>query len=183
MEKYVSLLRGINVGGKKKIKMADLKSMYELLGFENVVTYIQSGNVVFNYKKTALPSLENLIQEKIKTVYDFDVSVLIKKEQEIAAILANNPFLQGKRQEEIKQLYLTFLAEKPSEDLVLNLKKTTQSYADEWIIKDKNIYLFFPNGYGTTKLSNNFFERKLKVAATTRNWRTTCKLMELLEGI
>jgi uncharacterized protein (DUF1697 family) len=171
---YISILRGINVSGHKIIKMAALKEMYEELGFEGVRNYIQSGNVIFQYKKTKPAILEKMISDQVQKQFGFDVPVLVKDLKEFTEAFENNPFLK-KRKEDISFLHLTFLSEKPDPKLLDAITKIKYG-EDEFNVDGKNVYLFCPGGYGNTKLSNNFFESKLKVKATTRNWKTVTEL-------
>lgn len=172
MQTYISILRGINVSGQKKIKMTDLKALYEKLGFTDVKTYIQSGNVVFKAKETDAVTLEQLISTAIQKQYNFEVPNLILIPQEIEQALANNPF------KDIEKMYFTFLAEMPQQENILKLK--TYSFKDEYYeLIGKVIYSHFPNGAGRAKMTNNFFENKLKVMATSRNLNTTEKLLEM----
>ncbi len=115
MHNYISLLRGINVSGKKKIKMADLKSLYESMGFEDVKTYIQSGNVVFKSKETDFDVLVDSIYNKIKDKYGFEVPITIRQSHDIENIIKTNPFLA--KAEDIKMLYVGFM-----ENCHLNLR-------------------------------------------------------------
>lgn len=177
MPTYISILRGINVSGKKKILMADLKALYEALGFTNVKTYIQSGNVLFETKKkdsdhTIAQSIATAIIEK----YNFEVPVMVRTAAYFSETIATNPFL---KQEDIntKKLYVTFLAELPSAEHLEKLKGFND-LPNQFEVIGKNVFLCCEK-YGKTKLSNNFFERKLKVTATTRNWRTVNKLYEM----
>ncbi len=172
MSTYISILRGINVGGQKKIKMTDLKKLYENLGFDNVQTYIQSGNVVFESNETNIKKLEQLIFEGIKKQYGFEVPNIILKPEEIENALKTNPF------KDIDKMYFTFLAETPTKE---NIEKLyTYSFDDEYYeLIDKVVYFHCPNGAGRAKMSNNFFENKLKVMATSRNLNTTKKLLEM----
>lgn len=178
METYISILRGINVSGQKKILMTDLKALYEELGFENVTTYIQSGNVIFTTKKP-LPhkDLTRKIEEAIFKKYDFDVPVIIRTGGEMEKVLAANPLLEEKNID-IEKLHVTFLEEEPSAERTKLIKDLDYS-PDKFTILGKEVYLFCPNGYGTTKLTNTFFENKLRVKATTRNWKTVNQLVVL----
>lgn len=175
---YISILRGINVGNKQ-IKMADLQKLYEDLGFENITTYIQSGNVIFSVKESIGDSkVAEQIEKKIADQYPFEVPVIVRTVEEWQAGIDANPFL--KRQDvEPDKLHVTFLAEAPGRE---SLEKIAgYDYPpDEFEIVGKEVYLRCPNGYGRTKLSNTFFESKLKVTATTRNWKTVKKLLELV---
>lgn len=175
MESYIAILRGINVSGQKKIKMEDLRQLLAGLNFHNIRTYIQSGNVIFEHEKSDPLELAKQIEHKIFDKYGFEVPVIVKTATELEHILHNNPFLKGRKEDE-SRLHVTFLAEEPGQEL-LNKIKGTDYKPDEFIISDQAIYLFCPNGYGRTKLTNNFFENKLQVTATTRNWKTVNKLV------
>lgn len=176
METYISILRGINVGGHKLIKMQALTKLYEDLGFKNVKTYIQSGNVVFQAKQMDPALLETMISKKIMDVFTFEVPITVKLQKEIAKIHKNNPFI-NENNYDINLLHVTFLSQKPKQADIANI--TGDFGNDEYIISDKAIYLYCPNGYGNTKLTNTFFENKLKVSATTRNWKTTTELLNM----
>ncbi|MCZ6594198.1 MAG: DUF1697 domain-containing protein [Bacteroidetes bacterium] len=172
MEKYIALLRGINVGGHKKILMTDLRSLFISLGFKEVVTYIQSGNVVFSTSEK--DDLAIKISEGIKSKYGWDVPVLIKTASEMESVLSNCPFSEEKKEKS----YFTLFNETPSEK---NIEEVAQlSYPnEEFVITPMCLYFFCATGYGRTKMNVNFVERKLKVTATTRNFRTLVKLLEL----
>lgn len=176
MRKYISLIRGINVGGKT-LKMDKLRSIYQSLKFSDIKTYIQSGNVLFNSRSNDVEKIEDDIVKKILSETGLTVSVIIRKSDELGAIIAKNPFIK-RDIKETKRLYITFLEKEPSKESIKNiiLPKPTK---DEFILLGKEIYLFCPAGYGETILSNTFFEKKLKMGATTRNWNTTNKLYEL----
>ncbi len=178
MQTYIAILRGINVSGQKKILMADLKKLLEELGFKQVTTYIQSGNVVFKTSKKATDAaLAKSIEDKIAEKYHFQVPVLVRTEQEWNQCIQQNPFLKN-ASIDIEKLHVTFLDELPESSKIEALKAFEYT-RDEFIINGKEIYLHCPINYGETKLSNQFFENKLKVRATTRNWKTVNKLTEL----
>ncbi len=177
METYIAILRGINVSGQKKIKMADLRIYLEELNFKNVQTYIQSGNIIFQDKSQNLKVLENIIEKKILEKTGFEVKTIVKTPSEIESVLANNPFLADQNKDP-ERLYVTFLAEFPLPVHIEKLKDLDYS-PEEFVLDGNNIYLFSPHGYGRAKMNNNFFENKLKVSATTRNWKTVNKLDEL----
>ena len=178
---YISILRGINVSGQKIIKMEALREMYSALGFKNVQTYIQSGNVFFQEEKTDKEKLTKRIAEKIAETFGFDVSVLMLEMDELREIIRANPF-SARENKDTSRMYVTFLSSKPSKE---NTEKINGDmfFPEEFVMINKAIYLYFPEGYGNAKLSNNFFETKLKVSATTRNWRTTNELLTLAEKI
>ena len=178
---YISLLRGINVSGQKKIKMTDLKAMYKSLGFKNIVSYIQSGNVLFESKATSFEKLEIKIKGQIQKTFGFEVPTLVFDLDFLKKVITSNPYYTSTDMD-IKPLYVTFLKAAPAEELVKALQ--TIELPDQYFeISGKKVYLNFPKGYGRTKLDNNFLERKLKVQATTRNWRTTLKLQELAQEL
>jgi len=171
------MLRGINVGGQKRVGMNALKELYESLGFSNVQTYLQSGNVVFEDGSTNLSLLIIKIEKEIKKSFGFDVLVLLRTKNELQKLVESSPF---KKKDESK-LHVTFLSDKPSKIPISQLNEA-RSGEEEFLISGRQIYLFCPNGYGRTKLSNNFFEKKLEVSATTRNWNTVNALLSLLSN-
>ncbi len=177
MKTYISMLRGINVSGQKMIKMDALKMMYDGLGFKNSRTFIQSGNVVFESSNVKPSALEEKIQKEIAKTFGFEVPVIIRLKDEMQIAIKKNPFLK----KDIDHLYVTFLSAEPSSIPLDELNKVGTE-KEEFIISGKEIYLFYPNGYGRTKLTNAVFERKLRVTATTRNWKTVNSLVEIANG-
>lgn len=180
MESYIALLRGINVGGQKKIKMADLRTLLGKLPFEKVETYVQSGNIVFKAKEKNVSNVEKMIEKAIQDAYDFEVPTLVKTPAELKHVLENNPFLNNP-ETATERLYMTFLKEEPAAERIEKLKTFDYS-PEDYRLEGKDLYFFAPNGYGRAKMNNNFFENKLKVVATTRNWRTVNKLYEMSQG-
>jgi len=181
MHTYIALLRGINVSGQKKILMADLKKLFEEMGFRDIKTYIQSGNVIFESKeKHSETALAAQIARAVKNKYGFEVPVLVKDLAAWKQAIVQNPFLKEKNINPEK-LHITFLAEQPAAENIEKIKKTPFP-PDRFEWKGKEIYLHCPDRYGETKFSNKFFENKLKVQATTRNWKTVNKLLEMAEA-
>jgi uncharacterized protein (DUF1697 family) len=178
MNKYISILRGINVSGQKKIKMADLKSLYESLDFQNVLTYIQSGNVIFETSVENTDDLKITIEKAIEEKYKFHVPVEIRTNHEIENIISNCPFVSVNLAEEGTKVLVTFLSSEPQEVMTSEIQKYVIA-PEKLVVQGKEVYLYCPNGYGKSKLSNNFLEKKLKVEATTRNWKSVHKLHEL----
>ena len=171
---YASMLRGINVGGQKTIKMDGLISLYEGLGLKNVNTYIQSGNVMFSSDSNDIPHLQHLISQAIKEHYGYDVPIQIRTHEQLLTLIDNCPFDTS----DMGHIFVTLLSSCPSETAVSTLQKFIVAPEQLVIIKD-NVYLYCPHGYRHSKLSNNLLESKLQVSATTRNWRSVMKLYQL----
>jgi uncharacterized protein (DUF1697 family) len=179
MNTYFTILRGINVSGKKLIKMVDLKQIYEKVGFKNVHTYIQSGNVVFNSELNSCDDIIKIIQKAINEKYDFDVPIIAFSLEYLNRTISNNPYL-NKKDVDTEKLHITFLSNIPSSEKVAKISDLDFS-PDSFVLDGDLIYVYCPNGYGNTKLSNTFFENKLKTSATTRNWKSVNKLKEVYD--
>ncbi|MBT5954811.1 DUF1697 domain-containing protein [bacterium] len=175
---YISILRGINVSGQKKVKMDDLKLLYESLGLKNIKTYIQSGNVIFTSRVKNIKDLKIKIEKAIQKKYNFHVPVQVRTSDELSSIINNYPFGVVDIEKEGTKILVTFLDSRPFPDKVLAIQKFI-TLPEKLIVKKDVVYLFCPNGYGKSKLSNNFIESKLERSATTRNWKSVCKLFEL----
>lgn len=177
MNTFIAILRGINVSGKKIIKMDILTTLLEELSFENVTTYVQSGNAIFSSNLVNIKEIADLIHDKILESLDFEVPVLILTIEKLKNIIENNPFLKDETIEK-EFLHYTFLANKTAEydkDRVEDAKSEDEQYC----IAEEVVYLYCPSGYGKTKLTNNFFEGLLNISATTRNQNTTTSLLQL----
>jgi uncharacterized protein (DUF1697 family) len=172
---FIALLRGINVSGQKKMKMAELRAVLEDAGLQNVKTYIQSGNLVFDSKESNAKKLEGVIVKTILNHFGFEVPTLVVREDDIQQILKGNPFLETSEE---NKLYYVLLQNPPHRELVEEFNQQNFEQED-FYITDTCVYLLCKNGYGKAKLNNNLIERKLKVQATTRNDRTMRKLLEL----
>ncbi|MCH8518707.1 DUF1697 domain-containing protein [Candidatus Gracilibacteria bacterium] len=177
MNTYISILRGINVGGHKLIKMDDLKLMFTSLKFDSVKTYVQSGNIIFSTEESNLKKLEERISSEIKNVFGFEVPTIVMSSDTLERIIENNPLIKDP-QKDIGFLYVTFLAEILTHfDTETILEK--KQLDEEIEFTSEAIYLYCPNGYSKTKLNNNFLEAKLNTQATTRNWKTINELLRL----
>jgi uncharacterized protein (DUF1697 family) len=176
MAVYISMLRGINVGGNAKISMADLKALYESLGFTQVQTHIQSGNVVMAYDGEPA-RLVNMIEKALQRRFGFDVKVVVRTVKGLETSIRNNPF-PGRE----GALHMTFLSEKPVRTADNDINRV-KSPGEEICVKGTEVYILCPDGYGRTKLSNNFLERKLGVVATTRNWKTVHALLAMAKSV
>lgn len=154
--------------------MSDLKNYFEELSFKNIKTYIQSGNILFQTKKTSEKFLENSISKKILEKYKFDVSTIVLKKDRLEKVISNNPFSP----EKYDKVYVMFLVKDPSSKKIKELGQVDFS-PEGYKVIGKEIYFHSPEGYSKGKLNNNFFEKKLDVVGTTRNWRSVNKLLEM----
>ncbi|GAB3313611.1 DUF1697 domain-containing protein [Larkinella ripae] len=179
MKTYLAMLRGINVSGQKKISMAELKSLFESLDFEQVKTYIQSGHVLFKQEVMNHEEQAKRIEKKIAEQYGFAVPVIVRSQEELAEAIDKNPFL-NEPGVELDKLHVTFLTDAPSPANYDKIKDVSFG-SDRFRLAGKNVYVYCPGGYGVTKLSNAFFETKLKETATTRNWKTVNELLRMME--
>lgn len=177
MTTYISILRGINVSGQKLVKMDTLRVTFEKLGFQNVTTYVQSGNVVFSGKAQKSEELAQIIARQINKDFGFEVPVIVMTIDRLKNIIDNNPFVTDSNKEKAF-LHVTFLSSKPGK-FDPNAIEEKKSNGEEFFFTDNAVYLYCPNGYGKTKLNNTFLETKLKVPATTRNWKTTHELLKI----
>ncbi|MBC8766555.1 DUF1697 domain-containing protein [Arenibacter sp. BSSL-BM3] len=181
MTTYIILLRGINVGGQKKIIMSNLRTMLQDLNFAMVRTYIQSGNIVLKSDVTSPTAVSQIIKDGIYTTFGFDVPVLAKTFNELKEIIEESPF-EKHNDLETKKWYYVLLQEAPKKELVHGLQQE-QFPNERFVITNNCVYLSCDQGYGNTKCNNNFFEKRLEVPATTRNHRTIMKLLEMAEKI
>ncbi len=178
MNRYISLLRGINVSGHNKIKMVDLKTLYEEIGCKNVVTYIQSGNVVFDHTSIDISDIKQTLEDEIANTYPFSVYVDVIGIQEFENAKKNMPFQDIDPVEDGSKTFLAFLSDVPSKQNIDALMQYV-SPPDRMSINEKTLYFHLPEGAGKSKLSTNFIESKLKLKATARNLRTVIKLCDL----
>jgi uncharacterized protein (DUF1697 family) len=177
MPTYISLIRGINVGGHKTVKMDELRKIVETLGFDRVRTYVQSGNLVFQAPKQSTASVSKKIEAVILRKFGHEVSVITKTPEELQAAIERNPFLKNKAIA-AERLYVTFLSSCPEP---VNVKKldAISSGDDEYRWQDDVLYFHLPNGAGKSKLVTAPFEKWCSVRATTRNWRTVNNLHQM----
>jgi len=173
---YIALLKGINVGGHKKVPMADLRELLTKSGFENVKTYIQSGNVILQSSEKRIQKIEEIIKKAILDHFGFEVSVLVKTRQGLQQIFNDSPFTEEKKQAS----YFMMLHDIPDENLIKEALEKVYEGEEYQIINDC-IYYYSAKGFGQSKFNANYFERKLKTFATARNYNTMVKLLSLLE--
>ncbi|MBI1826131.1 MAG: DUF1697 domain-containing protein [Planctomycetes bacterium] len=173
---YVALLRGINVGGKNSIPMRELAAMFAKADCADVRTYIQSGNVIFTASPKCAKMLPKLMAEQIEHRFGFHVPVIIRSADELQRVATKNPFLR--RDIEPDQCHVAFLANTPNKADAAELDPR-RSPGDSFMIQGQEIYLHLPKGVAKSKLTNAYFDSKLRTVSTVRNWRTVLKLIEL----
>ncbi len=173
--KYVAFLRGINVGGKNKVKMETLREVFSLLGFENVKTYINSGNVIFENIETSDKKLAPKIESAIEKEFALKIKVIVRKMSEIEDIIANNPF--AGQFENGKDLHVFFLDEELSEEkreLLLSNNNENEIFAAQ----NREVFCLLRVSVLDSLIGRDYIGKKLKVSATARNWRTVNKILE-----
>lgn len=179
MVTYLALLRGINVGGKNKLPMRDLRDTFVEAGCDDVRTYIQSGNVIFRAAPSVAAELPVLIATRIAERFGYRTPVLLRTAEQLQDVLLNNPFLAMGAAEET--LHVLFLADLPSADRVADLDPD-RSPPDRFIVQGQEVYLQLPRGVANSKLTNAYFDSKLATTSTGRNWRTVTTLHDLMKG-
>lgn len=173
----VALLRGVNVGSKNRLRMADLTECLAGAGLNDVRTYIQSGNICFTSRKTCT-RLEALIHDSILNEFGFDVPVVVRERDYFIRLVEANPYLDSELPDiDVKQLYVILLQQEPSAAALESLPVLEAS--DQYQIIGDVVYLRIQGRFSDTKLTIAFFEKKLGVAATARNWKTICKIAEM----
>ena len=179
MSIYIALLRGINVGGHNKLPMKDLAALFGEAGCNDVRTYIQSGNVVFEAAPKLARCIPGIITASIADRFGLEVPLVTRSANELAAIVSANPYVRDGVDE--KQLHTAFLADTPAAASIAALDPQ-RSPPDEFVVHNGEIYLRCPNGMARTKLTNAYFDATLATTSTMRNWRTTLKLLEMTGG-
>jgi len=176
---FVSLLRAVNVGGHGKIQMAALRALYADLGFEDVASYVQSGNLVFRSRARDPRRVAKTIEDGIEARFGFRPPVMIRTAAEMAQVAAENPFA-GRAEVESKQLMVTFLTASPTQAAAKRLAGVRR-VREELVLRGRELYVWFPDGIGRSKLSGAAIEKALGTAGTGRNWNTVTKLLELTQ--
>ena len=177
MTQYIAFLRGINVGGHRKIKMEDLKKVHHAIGHENVITYLQSGNVIFQSPQPInrldlVTTLETSYQE----AFGFTTDVILRTPDELQNIVGNNPIALEEGKEE-KFLHAVMLSAVPQSENISTFN--TYDGEEEVQLIDNNLYIYYTNGSARSKLTLTFIEKTLKVKGTARNWNTINNLIRL----
>jgi uncharacterized protein (DUF1697 family) len=177
MNTWIALFRGINVGGTNKLPMKDLVASLSKLGYENVQSYIQSGNVVFRSAEKSAQKLASQIAATVKKTNGFEPKIFVLSAKSLATAIAANPYKKAERNH--KSLHLYFLAEPAKHAKLAELDKL-KSGDEAFSLKESVFYLHAPDGIGKSKLAERV-ERLLGVATTARNWRTVCTLLAMAQ--
>ena len=177
LNRHIALLRGINVGGHNKLPMKKLAAIFRQAGCKQVQTYIQSGNVVLQAESNLASRLPLIVNELIRQEFGLEIPVVIRSGAEMARVLQSNPFLD--QSSDSKELSVGFLAAQPDSARIASLDPH-RSPPDEFVVQGREIYLRYPSGLARSKLTNAYFDSKLKTISTFRNWRTVCRLVELV---
>jgi len=175
----VSLFRGINVGGNRIVPMSELKSLHEALGLRDVVTYIQSGNVVFSSDEADPAQIARQIEESFAQKFGFRSQVIVRTSAELEETIANNPF-QNSPAKEPKWVLVLFLSTRPESTALEDLKKTYNGPEELYLI-GQELFVYYPDGIGRSKLTLPLIEKKLKTAGTGRNWNTILQLQKMMQ--
>ena len=175
---YLALLRGINLGPKNKILMPDLVEVFTKAGCEDVRTYIQSGNLIFEATPEVSTRLPELIAKEIQRRFGHKVPLMLRTTGEMREVVRKNPFLKEGAAEDI--LHVMFLTDLPKPGAAKNLDPD-RSPPNRFIVRGKDIYLLCPAGFARTKLTSSYFDSKLGTIGTVRSWRTMTKLLELMK--
>ena len=181
MPTHLALLRGINVSGHNMIKMEALKTTLENIGFLNVTTYIQSGNVFVTTEEDNPAKVGFLIKQEIFKAFGHEVPVVVIAKTDLEACLANNPYLK-EQDSDTKKLYVAFASIALRSDSINDLKMS-QVKPDQTHIDANRIYIKYAVGAGKTRLDQKYIEKKLNVTATIRNWNTVTQLLAMYEDL
>jgi len=181
MPVLISMLRAVNVGGRSQIKMEALRALYSSLKFENPQTYVQSGNVIFKTNERDLALIAKRIQQSIEKKFTCRPEVILRTAAELRSVIAKNPFAKRANIEPNK-LLVTFLASDPGNEARENLRK--QKFAPEELhVADRELYIYFPNGIGKSRLPWPRLDKILQTSGTGRNWNSVTKMLEIAEKL
>ncbi len=182
MQAYVAMLRGINLGSRNRVPMAGLRTLASSLGFDDIRTYVQSGNLVFS-SDVARSQIAPTLAKGIHNTFDVDVPVLVRTKEELVGTCTSNPFAdEGLVPHNQPALFhVTFLDGIPDPGRVDGIADLAVRYdPDTFRVVGSDIFLSIPGGYGETKLTNALFEKRLGVPATTRNWKSVVALTQMV---
>jgi uncharacterized protein (DUF1697 family) len=175
----ISMLRGVNVGPHNRIKMDALRALYSSLKLENPQTYVQSGNVIFRTKEKNTAVLARKIQSAIEKKLGCSPEVILRTTAEFRSAITANPFA-GRKDIEPGKLLVTFLAAEPGSEASEALARF-KDYREELHLNGRELYIYFPDGAGQSKLPWSQVEKFLKVTGTARNWNSVTKMLEMAE--
>jgi uncharacterized protein (DUF1697 family) len=179
METYVSFLRGVNMTGHNSIKMTDLKGLFVKIGLSDAETFIQSGNVIFSETGDIAPAALSVnIEQAILEKFNYIVPAMIRTRRELSNIISLNPYI-GETGFDPSKMAVIFLHDEPS-DIQLQKAENIDYPPDRFKIIGKEIFIYCPNGFGRTKLYTNFFEKKMGVTGTARNWKTISTISDTM---
>jgi uncharacterized protein (DUF1697 family) len=177
---YISFLRGVNMTGHNSMKMTELAELYVKIGFSDAETYIQSGNVIFTDKSKIDPSAHSIkIEKAILERFKYIVPVMVRTVQDLHDILTVNPFLSETSFDPSK-MAVVFLHEEVTEEQLRKVEGIDYP-PDKFKIVGREIFIYCPNGFGRTKIYTNFFEKKMGVTGTARNWKTITTILNIAE--
>jgi uncharacterized protein (DUF1697 family) len=180
MQTCISLLRGVNMAGHNSIKMAGLTQLYKDIGFNDAETYIQSGNVIFTgVDDISVPEVSVKIEKAILERFSCNIAVMIRTLDEMRQLLSVNPYLKEENFDPSKMAVI-FLYEKTTADQIQKVMNIDYP-PDKFKIAGSEIFIYCPNGFGRTKLYTNFFEKKMDVTGTARNWKSITTLLQMAE--
>ncbi len=177
-QRYVALLRGVNVGGKNKLPMADLRDIFTAAGCSAVQTYIQSGNVVFEAAPELAERLPEIVAQAIRRRFGYETAVVVRSGEDLRQVAASNPFDTSG---DPRFLQVAFLEDAPSAEAVSRLDPE-RSPPDAFAVQGRNVYLHYPNGVARSRLTNEYLAAQLQTASTMRNWRTVLTLLEMVSA-
>jgi uncharacterized protein (DUF1697 family) len=177
MKTFIAFFKGINVGGNKSVKMDELKKLFESIGLQDARTFIQSGNVIFKSDEKNEKKIAEKIEKEFEKKFGFSSSVIIRSGKDLAKIAVSCP-IPNYEQKEYKWLMVNFLSDTPAAEAQSNLLESYKG-PEEIYFKGKEMFIYYSEGSGRSKLNGTFIEKKLKVTATSRNWNTVLKLAEL----
>ena len=181
MAVVISLLRGVNLAAHNRVKMDELRALYESLGLEDPRTYVQSGNVIFGTKERDMVRLARRIEKAIEQRFGFSTEVILRTTAELRDAVRRNPFA-GRAGINPKSLLVTFLGNAPTPEARDNAMKI-KADPEEIRIEGRELYMYFPNGLARPKVSWMAVVKALKTTGTGRNWNSVTKLLEMAEGL
>ena len=177
-QRYAALLRGVNVGGKNKLPIADLRDIFTAAGCAAVQTYIQSGNVVFEAVPDLAGRVPEIVTRTIRQRFGYEILVVVRSSDELRQVAVSSPFDTSG---DPRFLHVAFLEDTPSAEAVSRLDPE-RSPPDAFAVRGHNVYLHYPNGVARSKLTNDYLAAQLQTTSTMRNWRTVLTLLEMVDA-